>query len=53
MKYYYACAIKMIGKFIPEVVFTAAQDLRLGLMLDRWVIAHCLPILRQRSAHWV
>ena len=37
-------------EIIPEVVFTAAQDLRLGLMLDRWVIAHCLPILRQRSS---
>ena len=37
-------------EIIPEVVFSSAQDLRLGLMLDRWVIAHCLPILRQRSS---
>jgi EAL domain-containing protein (putative c-di-GMP-specific phosphodiesterase class I) len=35
-------------ELLPEVVFTSIHKLRLGLMLDRWVIAHCLPVLRKR-----
>ena len=35
-------------ELVPETVFGAIQHHRLGLALDRWVIAQCIRLLRER-----
>ncbi|MDX1656385.1 MAG: bifunctional diguanylate cyclase/phosphodiesterase, partial [Candidatus Competibacteraceae bacterium] len=37
-------------ELLPESVFAVAQSHRLGVALDRWVIAHSISLLRERQS---
>lgn len=37
-------------ELLPETVFTLVKRHRIGMVLDRWVIAHSIRILRERQA---
>ncbi|MBK8183014.1 MAG: EAL domain-containing protein [Candidatus Competibacteraceae bacterium] len=38
-------------ELLPETVFGLIKRHRIGIILDRWVIAHSIRILRERQAH--
>lgn len=38
------------GEMLPETVFSIAKHDRLSMVLDRWVIAHSIQVLRERLA---
>jgi diguanylate cyclase (GGDEF)-like protein len=38
-------------ELLPETVFGVVQNHRLGLLLERWVIANVIRLLRERQAH--
>ncbi|MFZ4790657.1 MAG: EAL domain-containing protein [Candidatus Competibacteraceae bacterium] len=38
-------------ELLPETVFTLIKRHRIGMVLDRWVIAHSIRMLRERQAH--
>jgi diguanylate cyclase (GGDEF)-like protein len=38
-------------ELLPETVFGVVQNHRLGLLLERWVIANAIRLLRERQAH--
>ncbi|HRD65619.1 MAG TPA: EAL domain-containing protein [Candidatus Competibacter sp.] len=38
-------------ELLPETVFTLVKRHRIGMVLDRWVIAHSIRMLRERRAH--
>lgn len=37
-------------ELLPETVFALAKRHRIGMVLDRWVIAHSIRVLRERKA---
>jgi diguanylate cyclase (GGDEF)-like protein len=37
-------------ELLPETVFTLVKRHRIGMVLDRWVIAHSIRVLRERRA---
>ncbi|MFO1371924.1 MAG: EAL domain-containing protein [Candidatus Competibacteraceae bacterium] len=37
-------------ELLPETVFTIVKRHRIGMVLDRWVIAHSIRLLRERQA---
>lgn len=38
-------------ELLPETVFSLVKRHRIGMVLDRWVIAHSIRTLRERRAH--
>ncbi len=38
-------------ELLPETVFSLVKRHRIGMVLDRWVIAHSIRVLRERKAH--
>lgn len=38
-------------ELLPETVFGLVKRHRIGMVLDRWVIAHSIRVLRDRQAH--
>lgn len=38
-------------ELLPETVFSLIKRHRIGMVLDRWVIAHSIRVLRERRAH--
>jgi EAL domain-containing protein (putative c-di-GMP-specific phosphodiesterase class I) len=38
-------------ELLPETVFSLVKRHRIGMVLDRWVIAHSIRVLRERRAH--
>ncbi|HQC71601.1 MAG TPA: EAL domain-containing protein [Candidatus Competibacteraceae bacterium] len=38
-------------ELLPETVFTLVRRHRIGMVLDRWVIAHSIRLLRERQMH--
>ena len=37
-------------ELLPETVFALVKHHRIGMVLDRWVIAHSIRVLRERQA---
>lgn len=38
-------------ELLPETVFALVKRHRIGMVLDRWVIAHSIRVLQERKAH--
>ena len=38
-------------ELLPETIFGLVKRHRIGMVLDRWVIAHSIRLLRDRRAH--